>query len=65
MQTGKDIRAVTKKKTRCQNQRITLDELVQEFSLLDTNHSSALYNQTVSPAKFLGVVSGWYSGYAT
>ena len=39
---------------------LAIGEVVPDFSLLDTNPSSATYQQPVVPSKQLGVVTGWY-----
>jgi hypothetical protein len=41
------------------------EELVPDFSLLDTNPASSTYNQSVSPRDFVGQISAWYFGHAT
>lgn len=39
---------------------LALGEAPPDFSLMDTNPSSATYQQPVVPSKQLGVVTGWY-----
>lgn len=39
---------------------LTIGEAPPDFSLIDTNPSSATYQQPVVPSKQLGVVTGWY-----
>ena len=43
----------------------TAAEMVADFSLLDTNPTSATYDQLVSPRDYLGQVSAWYFGHST
>ena len=39
---------------------LALGQPPPDFRLVDTNPGSATYEQTVVPAKQLGVVTGWY-----
>lgn len=41
------------------------EDLVPDFSLIDTNPNSPTHNQTVSPRDFIGKISAWYFGHAT
>jgi hypothetical protein len=40
-------------------------ELVEDFSLPDTNETSSRYGEEVSPRDYSGGVSAWYFGHAT
>jgi hypothetical protein len=40
-------------------------EPVADFSLIDTNSTSATYGESVSPGDYSGQISGWYFGHAT
>ena len=40
-------------------------EPLPDFSLVDVNHTSASYNQTISPRDYIGQTTAWYFGHAT
>lgn len=39
--------------------------VVPDFSLVDENPASSLYQKKVSPRDYLGQISAWYFGHAT
>jgi hypothetical protein len=49
----------------CAGPNLDTSEPVPDWSLEDTNQSSASYGEAVSPSDFLGRVSAWYFGHGS
>lgn len=51
--------------TACAAGSLVTDEIVPDFTLIDSNQNSSQYEKEVSPRDYIGSISGWYFGHGT